>query len=154
MMRLFPDTPLNIEMKDDAFRRDHIGRFVNLLDAHRGKRPILVASQSRSLLARFREERGERYPTSLPVGEALPAVVRGVLPLLGNGMIDNRALQSSHAAHLTPPNLIQEMKRAGDAVHSFLNRTWFLTDSLDKGEGTPTRQEAFATPRPRGRRGP
>jgi hypothetical protein len=39
VMQRFPDALLNIEMKDDSFRRDHIPRFVEVLDVCCGSPP-------------------------------------------------------------------------------------------------------------------
>lgn len=142
-LKRFPDVPLNIEMKGDSFRRDHIPALVRLLEEHRGDRPIVVASQSDSLLDRFRRTSEESFPTSLSIREAALAAFLGILPLFKSKDLQNRAFQSSHASHLTPENLIEEVKSAGGAVHVFLNRTWHLAGALDEDEDSPTRREIF-----------
>lgn len=143
MMAAYPDTPLNIEMKDDSFRRNHIGAFIAVLDAHRGSRPIVVVSQSDSLIECFRKACEDRYPTGLSMREVLLARAKQLLPFVENRHLENRALQTTHGPLLTPKELIDEVKAAGGAVHVFLNGIWLLADELDAAEDTPTREQLF-----------
>ena len=141
MMQRFPDAPLNIEMKRDSFRLDHVERLVKVIDAHHGDRPILVVSQSRSLIERFRDLSKRRYPTGLSISEVARAFAKAALPGLKNRGLDAHALQSSHAWHLTPGFLVEDAQDAGAAVHVFLNKTSILAGALDESAGTPTQEQ-------------
>jgi glycerophosphoryl diester phosphodiesterase len=144
-LELYPNDPVNIEIKTENFEEAHVVKLLEEIRAGRGVRPILVVSQSDSLLEAYHRLAGEQYPeepypTGLSTREALAALARSSLPLIGLKPMAGRALQTTHHGFLTPEAFIRDVKEAEGAAHVFI--TGFLKlPALDAEEGHPTMED-------------
>ena len=138
-LQSFPNQHLNVEMKKDTFKKRHVKGFLRLLDQYKGKRKIIVVSQSRTLLELFRQESQESYPTGLSTWEAIGAFFGAILPGISLCDMTNRALQTVHVRSLTPPKLIRQVREKGGSLHVFLNapKRW----AIDAEPNQPNQQQ-------------
>jgi glycerophosphoryl diester phosphodiesterase len=119
----FPDSPLNIEIKE-SFRRhinghdrkglkDNIRAFSEMLNADAGNRIKVVVSSTDDYIDEFRKQNGEKYPTGLSTIEQL------FLQVL-NMKMKNRALETIHSGLFTTRKIINRVQEAGGATFVFL----------------------------------
>ncbi|MCF8033496.1 MAG: hypothetical protein K9K66_04110 [Desulfarculaceae bacterium] len=144
-LALYPEAPLNIEMKssfkrklDDHGRKglkDNLRAFISLLDQGRGQRTIVVVSASDSIIDAFRELAGESYPTGLSALEQV------ALLTIGRDM-RGRALETSYSEMLSPRGLIRRVAEDGGSTFVFLTAFSFLLPAIDAQ--APPEQDIFA----------
>lgn len=137
----FPDSPVNLELKD-SFSRDDLKDLVDLLDRHRNQRIILVVCLNPIMIQAFRNQCGERYPTGLSLLGAGAAWLGEFLPF--NPLPDmkhGRALQTTYHPHFTPPGLIRDVQARDGAVHVFLTAFTKLAPAIDAADERPTSEE-------------
>ena len=139
----FPDSHVNIELKD-SFTPEDLPGLVELLDRHHNKRTILVVTQSSKTIEAFRNLSGGRYPTGFSLVGVVAACFGGMLPF--NPFPDlknNRALQTTYSRIFTPTGLIRDVQERNGAVHVFLTSFTCLAPAIDAEEGTPKDEELF-----------
>jgi len=133
-LELFPDKPLNIEMKksfkrniDDTNRRglrDNIKAFTDILNNDPGSRTKVVVSAYDDYIDEFRELNGDKFPTGLSVKEQL------TLQFFDMDM-RNRALETSYDKRLSSERIIEKVREAGGATFVFLTGFGFLLPAID-----------------------
>jgi glycerophosphoryl diester phosphodiesterase len=143
-LKKFPNSPLNIEIKesfnrhiDDENRKglkDNIRVFSDLLKADAGNRIKVVVSSSDEYIDEFRNQNGETYPTGLSTKEQL------ILHVLGMKM-KNRAFETVHSRLFTTPKIINQVRDAGGATFIFLTEFGPLFPALDEHE--PSEKDIF-----------
>lgn len=146
-LRDYPHDAVNLEIKPENFGTQHVEGLLDAIQAARGQRTVLVVSQSRELLARYRDLArtkypGETFPTGLAAREVLAARLRSSLPLLDVGPMQGRALQTTHHAALTPRSFVRAVQARGGAVHLFITGFGPL-GALDAQPGQPSEAELF-----------
>ena len=139
----FPDSDLNIELKDSVSRND-LKKFLELIDRNRNHRTILVVSLEPKLIKHFRKLSQDRYPT----GRSLLGVIRTwAVDLLDfiylSDMKKGRALQTSYHRKLTPESLIRNVQERKGAVHVFLTTFTRLIPAIDAQVFRPAKKELF-----------
>ncbi len=143
-LSLFPDHPLNIEMKKSFERKindidrkglkHNIKTFIDILDAAPGNRRIVVASASDDRIDTFREISEERYPTNLSILEQL------TLQLFTKEM-KNRALETSYHELVSSRRIVKKVHGANGSVFVFLTEFGPLLPAID--EEIPSQKEIF-----------
>jgi glycerophosphoryl diester phosphodiesterase len=133
-LELFPDKPLNIEMKksfkrkiNDTNRRglkDNIKTFTDILNNDLGSRVKVVVSVHDDYIDEFRKLNGDKFPTGLSVKEQL------TLQFFDMDM-KNRALETSYDKHLSSEIIIEKVREAGGATFVFLTGFGFLLPAID-----------------------
>lgn len=139
----FPDSDLNIELKDSV-SRDDLKKFLELIDQNRNQRTILVVSLEPKLIKHFRKLSQDRYPT----GRSLLGVIRTwAAELLDfiylSDMKKGRALQTSYHRKLTPESLIRNVQERKGAVHVFLTTFTRFIPAIDAQVCRPEKKELF-----------
>jgi glycerophosphoryl diester phosphodiesterase len=142
---LYPSSPVNVEVKTDNFGTEHVPALLDQIHAGRRDRPILVVSQSRSLLETYRRLARERFPaerspTGLSAGEVLAERLRSGLRFVRGGSLQDRAVQTTHHAFLTPDRFVRDVRGRGGALHVFITGL-LLLPALDAKAGHPTRKK-------------
>jgi glycerophosphoryl diester phosphodiesterase len=142
-LKKFPDSPLNIEIKESFNRhindhdrkglKDNLRAFSDLLNADAGNRIKAVVSSIDNYIDEFRKQNGE-YPTGLSTKEQL------ILHLLGMKM-KNRALETIHSRMFTTPKIIDQVREAGGATFVFLTEFGPLFPAIDEHE--PSEKDIF-----------
>ncbi len=137
----FPDSPVNIELKD-SFSRDDLKDLVALLDRHRNQRIILVVCLNPIMIEAFRHQCDERQPTGFSLLGAGAAWLGEFLPFNPfPHMKHGRALQTTYHPRFTPPGLIREVQARNGAVHVFLTAFTKLAPAIDAAPERPKREE-------------
>lgn len=143
LLRLFPDKPINIELKDSVRLAD-LDRFVAILDAHAGGRTILVVSVDPARIDAFRQRCGDRYPTGFSIFEVGWAVAQNLQPFnLVPRLHHRRALQTTYHHGFTPAGLIHDVHQRAGAVHVFLTSFGPPAPAIDADPDRPTINELF-----------
>jgi glycerophosphoryl diester phosphodiesterase len=143
LLEEFPDSHLNIEMKD-SFHLGDVKQLVDLLDSHRKKRTILVVSLNPILIEAFRIRSCDRYPTGFSVLGVAAAWLGEKLRLdLIPDMHNHRALQTTYHPKFTPRSLICDVQERHGAVHVFLTSFTKKAPAIDAEKGRPAKDELF-----------
>jgi glycerophosphoryl diester phosphodiesterase len=143
-LKLFPDAPLNIELKESFKRhindddrkglKDNIRAFSDLLKADAGKRIKVVVSAIDEYIDEFREQNGKTYPTGLSTKEQL------ILHVIGMKMKE-RALETTHSRLFTTREIVERVRKAGGATFVFLTEFGPLLPAIDKK--VPSKRDIF-----------
>jgi len=119
----FPEVPLNIELKE-SFKKnlgghnglsDNIAKFIEILDAGKHKRDIIVASVSHSIIEEFRNQSNERYVTNLSWWEYLKLYFT-------KPNLRNRVLETVYHKFISSEILINRVRRLGGSTYVFLTK--------------------------------
>ena len=143
-LKLFPDAPLNIELKESFKRRinsddrkglkDNIRAFSDMLKADAGNRIKVVVSAIDEYIDEFRKQNDETYPTGLSTKEQL------ILHTIGMKM-KNRAFETTHSRFFTTRKIVDQVKGAGGATFVFLTEFGPLLPAIDKH--VPSKKDIF-----------
>jgi glycerophosphoryl diester phosphodiesterase len=141
---LFPDPPLNIELKESFKRhinaddrkglKDNIRAFSDLLRTDAGNRIKVVVSAIDDYIDEFRKQNGETYPTGLSTREQL------FLYIIGMEM-KNRAFETTHSRFFTTREIVDRVKKKGGATFVFLTEFGPLLPAIDKH--VPSNKDIF-----------
>ena len=133
-LNLYPQMPLNIEMKGSFKRKindtdrkglkHNVREFVQILEQGRKGRCIVVVSLSQSILAAFRDISRDGFPTGLSAWEHVLLLVTG-MPML------HRALETNFDPALSNAQVVKRVARAGGSTFVFLTRLGSVFPPLD-----------------------
>lgn len=146
---LFPEDPINIELKG-SFEEDDVAKLVKVLEDFPGKeRRILIVSGCyrrlscvKKKLDRLPPARRSRYALGLSALQALGLRLKAVLPFtLGRGMA-GVALQTPYPRIFCPRRLVNKVHKREGAVHVFITGFGPLP-GLDKNKGGLDRERLF-----------
>ena len=143
-LKLFPDAPLNIELKESFKRhlndndrkglKDNVRAFSDILNADAGKRIKVVVSAIDEYIDEFREQNGKTYPTGLSTKEQL------ILHTIGMKM-KNRALETTHSRLVTTREIVDRVREARGTTFVFLTEFGSFLPAIDKQ--VPSRKDIF-----------
>jgi glycerophosphoryl diester phosphodiesterase len=144
LLKIFPDAPLNIELKESFKRhindndrkglKDNIRAFSDILNADPGKRIKVVVSAIDEYIDEFREQNGNTYPMALSTKEQL------ILHAIGMKM-KNRALETTHSQLLTTREIVDRVRKAGGATFVFLTEFGPMLPAID--QKVPSKKKIF-----------
>lgn len=142
-MELFPDMPLNIEIKKSFFRKiDEAGRkglrhnieaLSKILDRDPGNRSKVIVSASDECIDVFREVTRDRYCTGLSVKEQL-------FLRFSDLNMRRRVLETSYSSFLSGKGIVHKVRDAGSSTFVFLTEFSFLLPAIDEN---PKEEEIF-----------
>jgi glycerophosphoryl diester phosphodiesterase len=125
LLALFPDAPLNIEMKSSFALEPPEGKGLagniralsEMLAADGGRRPIVVVSASHDIIAAFRRRNGDRWPTNLTPREQV--ALKFTEPDL-----QHRVLETTYAELASSRAVVEKVRRLGGHTYVFLTAFW------------------------------
>ncbi|MCG6894298.1 MAG: hypothetical protein LJE65_11870 [Desulfobacteraceae bacterium] len=125
LLALFPDAPLNIEMKP-SFAPDHgkgrglaanVKAFSRILAADGDRRPIVVVSADHDIIEAFRRHNGDRWPTNLSPREQI--ALKFTEPDL-----HHRVLETTYSSVASSRAVVEKVRRLGGHTYVFLTAFW------------------------------
>jgi len=119
-LELFPDKPLNIEMKETFLKKlggrnglkDNIQEFLRILKTGKHHRTIIVASARHKIIKEFRKQSQGEFPTNLSPLEQI------VLKYIGN--LNDRVLETVYHPNHSSAAIVKKVHSKNGSIYVFL----------------------------------